>query len=266
MILDEIIETTRKRLVMEKEELSLAVLRYVADRMPAKKDFPFEAALKKEGLHFICEVKKASPSKGVIAEEFDYINIAKEYEIAGASCISVLTEPDYFLGQSSYLKEIKENVAIPVLRKDFIVDSYQIYESKILGADCILLIVSILDDKTLKEYLTLSNKLGLSALVEVHTKEEVERAILAGARIIGVNNRNLQTFEVDINTSFRLRSLIPDSILFVSESGIKTADDIKRCREHKVNAVLIGESLMKASNKISMLEILKGDNIAHSKE
>ena len=221
-------------------------------------DFAFEKALSSDEISFICECKKASPSKGIIAKEFPYLEIAKEYERAGASCISVLTEPKWFLGKNQYLKDITQSVSIPCIRKDFVVDEYMIYEAKMLGASAVLLICSLLNTKTLKSYIEICNSLGLSALVEAHDEKEIESAVSAGARIIGVNNRNLKNFSVDINNSEKLRKKVPDNIIFVAESGIKTADDIKALKKARVDAVLIGETLMKAENKKAMLEDLKG--------
>jgi len=238
MILDEIAAKTRTRL----------------DN--AKKHFEFENALKTPGLSFICEVKKASPSKGVIAEHFPYLEIARDYENAGASAISVLTEPDYFLGQNKYLAEIAETVKIPVLRKDFIIDEYQIYEARFLGASAVLLIVALLDGETLKRFIKIADSLGLSALVETHGENEVKTALNAGARVIGVNNRDLRTFEVDITLVSRLRPLVPDNVVFVAESGIKTRDDIKALGG--ADAVLIGETLMKSTDKKKKLDELRG--------
>ena len=226
-----------------------------------KGDFEFEKALKRDGLSFICEVKKASPSKGLIAPDFPYLDIAKEYENAGATAISCLTEPKWFLGSDSYLKEIAQIVSIPVLRKDFTVCDYQIYEAKILGASAVLLICALLDTDTVREYISICDDLGISALVEAHDENEVESAIKAGARIIGVNNRNLKDFSVDVNNSTRYRRMIPDDIIFVSESGIKTHSDIEVLLNNKTDAVLIGETLMKAENKKQMLkELLYGKN------
>lgn len=223
--------------------------------------FPFERSLKRKGIHFICEVKKASPSKGLIAKEFPYLEIAKEYEKAGASAISVLTEPEYFLGKDEYLKEIAANVQIPVLRKDFTVDAYQIYEAKVLGAKAVLLICSLLDDETLKKFLEIAHSIGLSALVETHDEEEVKRALAVGARIIGVNNRNLKDFTVDIQNSVNLRKMVPEEVVFVSESGMKTSEDIQILKENGTNAVLIGETLMRAADKEKMLKELSGEKI-----
>ena len=222
--------------------------------------FPFESALRSNDISFICEIKKASPSKGVIAEEFPYLEIAKDYEAAGAAAISVLTEPFYFGGNDRYLREISDTVKIPLLRKDFTVDSYMIYEAKLLGASAVLLICSILDKDTLSEYIAIAHSLGLSALVEVHDEKEAEMALFAGARIIGVNNRNLKTFEVDITLSERLRKLVsvtPD-ILFVSESGISSPEDVARLRDIGADAVLIGESIMRSSDKKAEINRLRG--------
>ena len=216
--------------------------------------------MKDPEIAIIAEVKKASPSKGLIAEDFDYIEIAKEYEQAGASAISVLTEPYFFQGSNDYLKEISENVQIPILRKDFTIDEYMIWEAKSIGASAILLIVSILDDVQLKEYLDLAHELGLSAIVETHDAEEIKSAVDAGAQIIGVNNRNLADFTVDIDNSINLRSLVSDDITFISESGIKTKEDVTRLKENNVDAVLIGETLMKSDDKKAMIFQLKNGN------
>lgn len=220
-------------------------------------DLEFEKALKKDDISFICECKKASPSKGIISEDFPYLEIAVEYEKAGADCISVLTEPMCFLGKKEYLKEIAGTVSIPCLRKDFVVDEYMIYEAKILGAAAVLLIVSILSEDQLKRYLKICDDLGMSALVEVHDEVEIKTALKTGARIIGVNNRNLKTFSVNQNNSINLRKLVPDDIVFVSESGVKTRDDIIKLRENKVNAVLIGEALMREKNRKAKLSELR---------
>lgn len=221
-----------------------------------KGNFEFEKALKKDGLSFICEVKKASPSKGVIAEHFPYLDIAKEYEKAGASAISCLTEPKWFMGSDEYLKEIASTVSIPVLRKDFTVCEYQIYEAKLLGASAVLLICALLDTDTIREYISICDMLGMSALVEAHDDNEIQSALDAGARIIGVNNRNLKDFSVDVNNSTRYRSLIPSDVAFVSESGISTHEDIKVLLDNGTNAVLIGETLMRASDKKAMIQEL----------
>ncbi len=220
--------------------------------------FPFERAVAKEGISFICEVKKASPSKGIIAEDFPYLDIARDYERAGADCISVLTETDYFKGDDRFLREINDVVSIPTIRKDFIIDPYMIYEAKCLGASCVLLIAALLDTDTIREYKGICDGLGLSALVEAHDERELDSAMRAGARMIGVNNRDLKTFTVDIGNSIRLRSLIPKEILFVAESGIKTPEDIGNLRKAGVNGVLIGETLMRSSDKKAMLDTLRG--------
>ncbi len=224
-----------------------------------KGGFEFEKALKKDGLSFICEIKKASPSKGLISPDFPYLEIAAEYERAGADCISCLTEPHWFLGSDEYLKEITHAVSIPVLRKDFTVCDYQIYEAKTLNASAVLLICALLDTDTIREYLKICDSLGLSALVEAHNENEIESAISAGARIIGVNNRNLHDFSVDVNNSASYRSLIPSATAFVSESGIKTRSDIEILINNKTDAVLIGETLMRAPNRAKMLKELKGE-------
>ena len=259
MILDEIAAKTRERVAALKQTKPLSEVKAQAEALDLNTGFPFENALRKDDIAFICEVKKASPSKGVIAEDFPYLQIAKEYEAAGASAISVLTEPYYFQGSDQYLSEIAQAVSIPVLRKDFTVDSYQIYEAKLIGASAVLLICALLDTDTLTEYLGIAHSLGLNAIVEAHTEEEVQSAIQSGARIIGVNNRNLKTFEVDITTSARLRKLVPESTVFISESGIKTAADIAVLRDNKTNAVLIGETFMRSPDKKKMLAELRGN-------
>ena len=223
-----------------------------------KGDFEFEKALKKNDIAFICECKKASPSKGLIAPDFPYLEIAKEYEAAGADCISVLTEPSRFLGNNEYLREIAETVTIPCLRKDFTVDEYMIYEAKVLGAKAVLLICSILTEEELREYIYICDELGISALVEAHDKAEINVAVKAGARIIGVNNRNLKDFTVDTENSKRMRELVPKDIIFVSESGVKSPEDVARLREIGADAVLIGETLMRADDKKAKLKELRG--------
>lgn len=221
-------------------------------------DFEFEKALAKDGMSFICECKKASPSKGIIAEDFPYLKIAEEYEKAGADCISVLTEPEWFLGSDEYLREIAENVSVPCIRKDFTVDEYMIYEAKVLGAKAVLLICSILTGEQVKKYIGICDRLGISALVEAHDENEIKTAVNAGSRIIGVNNRNLSDFTVDTGNSRRMRELVPKDIIFVSESGVRTSDDIKLLREAGADAVLIGETLMRADDKTAKLAELRG--------
>ena len=247
-ILDEIAAYTCKRVEAAKEKISLEEIRGKA-LSTAKGNFLFEKALAKPGLSFILECKKASPSKGIIAENFEPLSIAKDYEKIGADAVSVLTEPKWFLGRDEYLKEIAENIKIPVLRKDFTVDEYMLYEAKILGASAVLLIVSILSEKNLRGYLEICNSLGLSALVEVHDENEIKIAISSGAKIIGVNNRNLKDFSVDTQNSANLREKIPNEILFVSESGVKNSDDIKKIISIGADAVLIGETMMKAQDR-----------------
>ncbi len=257
MILDTLAESTRKRIEARKLITPIEKLKRKASLLGIG-GFEFENALKNKDMAFICEVKKASPSKGVIAERFPYLEIASEYERAGADAVSVLTEPEYFKGSDDFLREISKTVSLPLLRKDFTIDEYMIYEARIMGASAVLLICALLDTETLKQYIEICDSLGLSALVEAHTAEEVKSALTAGARVIGVNNRDLRTFEVDIENCMRLRSIVPDDVVFVAESGIKTADDIRRLRAAKVNAVLIGETLMRADDKKAALEALKG--------
>ncbi|MGB8451896.1 MAG: indole-3-glycerol phosphate synthase TrpC [Anaerocolumna sp.] len=259
MILDKIAQATKVRIENDKKQMPLEIIKQIAEKLDKNMDFPFEAALKNGNINFICEVKKASPSKGIIAEDFPYVEIARDYETAGASCISVLTEPDFFKGRDEYLTEIKKNVEIPVLRKDFILEPYQIHQAKVIGADCILLICSLLKEEAIREYILLCDTLGISALVEAHDEDEVKSAVNAGARMIGVNNRNLKTFEVDIHNSEQLRKLVPEHILFVAESGIKTTEDMNTLRKAKVNAVLIGETLMRSPDKKKVLNELRGN-------
>ena len=256
-ILDEIAAYAKIRVKEAKKIESLESIKERAYKMP-KGDFEFEKALKKQGLSFICECKKASPSKGVIAEHFPYVEIAKQYEEAGADCISVLTEPKWFLGSLDYLKEISENVNIPLLRKDFTVDEYMIYEAKTLGASAVLLICSILEKERITEYIKIADSLGLSSLVEAHDAHEIEDALDAGARIIGVNNRNLKDFTVDTENSASLRSMVPSDRIFVSESGITCRGDVASLEAIGVDAVLAGEVLMRSADKMSKLRELKG--------
>lgn len=256
MILDAIADTAMLRVIEAKKHCPLEEIKEKALALP-KGGFVFEKAINIPEMAFICEVKKASPSKGVIAPNFPYLEIARDYEMAWASAISVLTEPDYFMGCNRYLTEIRRAVRIPLLRKDFTVDEYQIYEAKLIGADAVLLICSLLDTKTLASYINICNRLGLSALAEAHTKEEVLSARAAGARIIGINNRNLKTFEVDFHNSIQLRSLVPPEILFVAESGIRSPKDIQLLFGAGVNAVLIGETLMRSANRKLELDNLR---------
>ena len=264
-ILNTIAEYAKERVADAKRSLPLNELKAKISVMNCDTGFPFEKALQTEDISFICECKKASPSKGLIAEDFPYVAIAKEYEAAGASCISVLTEPKWFLGKDSYLKEIAQAVSIPCIRKDFTIDEYMIYEAKLLGAGAVLLICALLPEDILQEYIQICDSLGLSALVEAHDEKEIDSALSAGARIIGVNNRNLKDFSVDVHNSNRLRVLVPESVLFVAESGIKTADDIDVLRQAKVDAVLIGETLMKSPDKKAMLDTLRGKDFRNDR-
>ena len=259
MILDTIALSTKNRVEQAKEHVPYAEMQKKALSIQANTPFCFEKALQSRELSFICEVKKASPSKGLIAEDFPYLQIAQEYESAGASAISVLTEPEFFQGNNTYLSQIKQAVSIPVLRKDFTVDDYQIYEAKVLGADAVLLICALLNTDILAQYITVCDTLGLSALVEAHTENEVQSALQAGARVIGVNNRNLKTFEVDISTCTKLRALVPSNVVFVAESGIQTPQDIAALKQANVSAVLVGETLMRSTNKKEELSRLRGD-------
>ena len=260
-ILNEIAARTKERIAEEKFKFPLRELISQQNSDLAKhaeEKISFLEALKKPGMSYICEVKKASPSKGLIAPDFPYLDIAKEYEQAGASAISCLTEPFYFQGADRYLQEISQAVNIPVLRKDFTVDEYMIYQAKSLGASAVLLICAILDDGELKAYRQLAKELGLDALVEAHDEYEVDRALNLDAEIVGVNNRDLRTFQIDMNNSIRLRKMAPDNVVFVSESGIRTPDDIRLLYENQVDAVLIGETLMRSPDKKAVLESLNG--------
>lgn len=254
-ILEKIAKKTEDRVELLKKDFNLK-----EKALSIKNEgFIFEEALKKDEVSIIAEIKKASPSKGLICEDFHPDMIAGDYKIANVDCISVLTEPYFFLGDNSYIEIVKNISKKPVLRKDFIIDELQIYESKIIGANCILLICSLLDETKLSKFLKLADSLNLSALVEAHNEDEIKTAIKANARIIGVNNRNLKTFEVDFNNSLKLRNLVPDDVLFVSESGIKTRDDIIKLQKANVDAVLIGETFMKSENKIAEIKKLRGE-------
>ena len=258
MILDKIIEATKIRVAQEKQVESPESVKAAALALPSDTGFLFEAALRQQDFNFICEVKKASPSKGIIAEHFPYLDIAKEYEVAGAAAISVLTEPDFFKGDKKYLQEIASTVKIPVLRKDFIIDEYQIYQAKVWGASAILLICACLDVPTLTKFRELADSLGLSSLVEAHDEHEVQMAIDCGARIIGVNNRNLKDFTVDVQNSVRLRNLVQDDVIFVSESGLETPEDIQVLRDNNIGVALMGETFMRSHNKVEKLAYLYG--------
>lgn len=257
-ILDQLADHARERTAQDKRKIPAQEMRQLAMSLP-KGNFSFEKALAGPDIALICECKKASPSKGLIAPEFPYLKIAEEYEAAGADAISVLTEPKWFLGSDEYLREIAGHVSIPCLRKDFTVDEYMIYAAKVLGASAVLLICSILTESEIREYIGICDELGLSALVEAHEEREAETALRAGARVIGVNNRNLKDFTVDTTNSRRLRSLIPPEVLFVSESGVRSAGDIQILREIGADAALVGETLMRSEDKKKKLKELRGE-------
>lgn len=260
-ILDELAAGTRARVAEAKQQMSFELLKERVAEANASTThaaaFPFEQALRADGLSFICECKRASPSKGLIAPHFPYLDIARAYEAAGANAMSVLTEPSAFLGDARYLQEIASAVHIPCLRKDFIVDEYMIYEAKLLGAQAVLLICAILDTPTLTAFLRCCNELGLSALVEAHNKQEISNAIAAGARIIGVNNRNLHDFSVSTNCAIELRKYVPSEVAFVAESGIQSATDVLEAYNAGADAVLVGEAMMRAENKAAELAKLR---------
>ena len=258
MILEDIVESTKERVEKNKKYRSIYELKEKAFQMPIDQSFSFQKALEKEGMSYILEVKRHSPSKGQIVSRFDFKEIAKEYEMIGADAISVVTEPDYFKGDDDFLKEIKKIVKIPVLRKDFVVDEYMVYEAKLLGADAILLITGILDEITLMRCINLAHNLGMSALVEAHSSLQIKKALRVGAKIIGVNNRDLRDFSVDIHNTVALRPLVSDDVIFVSESGIRTRKDIELLENNHVQGVLIGETMMKSQQKRHTLEVLKG--------
>lgn len=256
-ILSEISKYAMIRVLKDKETMSLDRLKSLTENLP-KGDFPFEKALKKPEISLICEIKKASPSKGVIDPDFDYLKIAKEYEAGDADAVSCLTEPKWFLGSDEIFVNIRKTIALPMLRKDFVVDEYQIYQAKLLGANCILLIVSLLNKETLEKYINLATSLGLSALVETHDEEEIKTALSSGAKMLGVNNRNLKDFSVDLNNAKRLRELIPENVIYVAESGIASLSDAKMLKEAGADALLIGEFLMRSDDKALLIKKIKG--------
>ncbi len=259
MILDELSNFARSRVIEDKKNISLEEIKAVALNLP-KGDLRFEKALKNNFPSIICEVKKASPSKGIISKEFPYTEIAKEYEKSGATCVSVLTEPKWFLGSDDIFKEIRKSINLPILRKDFTVDEYQIYQAKVMGADAILLIVAILSQEEIIHYLNICKTLGISALVETHDESEILIAKNCGARIIGVNNRNLKNFTVDLNNSTKLKSFIPNDAIYVAESGIVTSKDGITLVENGANALLIGEALMRCDNIEDFIKAIKEHN------
>jgi indole-3-glycerol phosphate synthase len=258
MILDELVAVTQKRLERLKALNSSEELKKKAFEFEKENKFSFAKSLRQKELSFICEVKKASPSKGVISGDFPYMDIARDYEEAGAAAVSVLTEEQYFLGSDKIFTDIRKNITLPMIRKDFTISEYQIYEAKLMGADAILLIVSILDFEQIKSFLKLCKALGLDALVETHDEREINTALEAGADIIGVNNRNLKNFNVDFENILRLRELIPAESICVAESGVRGIEDIRVLREAKVDAVLIGELLMRSENKRKLLKSCRG--------
>ena len=288
-ILQKIVESTKARVERDKAKIAFNAMREKAENLykaqiaesstqiaessaesrldsAIKPPFVFEKALDSAKysndstpqMHFICEVKKASPSKGIIAQDFPYLQIALDYECAGADCISCLTEPEFFCGADSYLSEIAKSVKIPILRKDFIIDSYMIYQAKVLGADCVLLISEILECEEMREFCDIAHSVGLSVLVESHSESALQNALKTNARLIGINNRDLRDFKVDLQTSIRLRKLVPNDKIFVSESGIATHSDIALLQSHSINATLIGETLMRERDKTKALNALKG--------
>lgn len=258
MILDELVAITQKRLERLKSLNSKEELEKKAFEFEKVNKLSFSKVLRQKELNFICEVKKASPSKGIISGDFPYMAIAKDYEAAGAAAVSVLTEEKYFLGSDEVFSDIRKNIKLPMLRKDFTIDEYQIYEAKLMGADAVLLIVSILNFDQIKDFLKLCNALGLDALVETHDEKEIELALKAGADIIGVNNRNLKNFSVDFENTLRLRELIPRELICVAESGVRGIEDVKALRESGIDAVLIGELLMRSDNRVELLKSLRG--------
>ncbi|MCD7807161.1 MAG: indole-3-glycerol phosphate synthase TrpC [Lachnospiraceae bacterium] len=276
MILDELAAYSRVRVARAKEQKSMEEIQQQALQLAQEQRqsgsehfFRFEKTLQKPGLSFICEVKKASPSKGVIAQEFPYLEIAKDYQAAGADCVSCLTEPKWFLGSDEIFCQIRQTITLPMIRKDFTVDAYQIYQAKLMGADAVLLICALLDTATVREYLKICDELGLSALVEAHDEAEIASALEAGARLVGVNNRNLKNFTVDFENAARLRELIPQGVTFVAESGVKDCEDVKSLAALGADAVLVGEALMRAADKKARLKEFHtaagGMNVAHEK-
>ena len=256
-ILEQLAEIARERVAADQRQVPEAEMRALADRSGPGGGAAFTAALQKPGISMICEVKKASPSKGVISPDFPYLRIAREYEAAGADCISCLTEPRYFLGSDEIFREIRQSVSVPMLRKDFTVSLYQLDQAKAMGANAALLIVSLLDDRTLSAFLQRCDDLGIAALVETHDGSEIDRAVAAGARIIGVNNRNLKDFSVDFGNAARLRDRIPASCLYVAESGVRTPEDIALLKHIGADAALVGEALMRAGDKAALLSAMR---------
>ena len=255
-ILDKLADLSRERAKKEQEKIPETELREQAKALGKGNGEAFLSALKKPEISFICEIKKASPSKGLISPDFPYLKIAEDYERAGADCISCLTEPEYFQGSDRIFREVRAKVNLPMLRKDFTVSAYQLDQARVMGANAALLIVSLLDEKTLEVYLERCEDLGIAALVETHDEEEIRRAVSAGAKIIGVNNRNLKDFSVDFENAARRRDRIPAECVYVAESGVKTPEDVRRLRLIGADATLIGETLMKAEDPAEKLREL----------
>ena len=256
-ILDKLADLSRERAKREQETVSAEELREQAKALGKGNGEAFLSALKKPGISFICEIKKASPSKGLISPDFPYLKIAEAYEQAGADCISCLTEPEYFLGSDDIFREVREKVSLPMLRKDFTVCEYQLDQARVMGANAALLIVSLMDERTLTAYLEHCEELGIAALVETHDEEEIRKAVSAGAKIIGVNNRNLKDFSVDFGNAARLRDRIPTECIYVAESGVRTPEDVQRLRQIGADAALIGETLMRAEDPAETLKSLR---------
>ncbi|MFT8909401.1 MAG: indole-3-glycerol phosphate synthase TrpC [Lentilactobacillus diolivorans] len=257
MILDDLVQVTKVRLAKHQARESLTALKQRVAKMPQRTKPDFLTILKRPGLHVVSEVKKASPSKGTIVSDFPYLQIAKDYDAAGADAISVLTEPDYFNGKLAYLNDISKNVSAPTLRKDFTIDPYMIYEAKANGASIILLIVAILNDQQLRDYRELAESLGMAAIVEAYTADEVTRALKSDAKIIGINNRNLKDFQVDFNNSLKLRAMVPAGIPVIAESGIKTQADVAKLAKAGFNGILMGETLMRSHHKRTLIKAFK---------
>ena len=256
-ILDQLARHAAERVRQDKERISFERIRELAAEKGANGGKRFYDAVQKPGLSFICEVKKASPSKGIIDPVFDYIGIVREYEAAGADAVSCLTEPKWFMGSDEIFRKIRSVISLPMLRKDFVVDEYQLYQAKLLGADCILLICALLDEKTIRRYLGICEELGLAALVETHDDAEIRSAVNAGARMIGVNNRNLKDFSVDLDNAGRLREQIPQDRLYVAESGVSTCEDAAKLRQAGADAILVGEAMMRSADKRSFLKAMR---------
>ena len=256
-ILQTIAAHARTRVAADRAKISLEELKALCQEAGPGHGEQFVSALNRPGLSFLCEIKKASPSKGLISPDFPYLDIARAYEAAGADGVSCLTEPKWFLGSDDIFRQVRRTISLPMLRKDFTVDEYQIYQARLMGANAVLLIVSLLDGETLKGYLDLCRSLGLAALVETHDGQEVDAALNAGAEIIGVNNRNLKDFSVDFSNAARLRDRIPPGVLYVAESGLTGPEDAAALKRLGADAALVGEALMRAPDKGAMLASLR---------